>query len=194
MELYMGEVSQISEMANNVSKELFAWFKWEVFPLIDQNFPCSKVPRHAPDKDEHTHPVDIVFRYIDPYTGVKTVFNTDLKSYKTGSISKTMLRDSLKSLAKTIDCARISRSWKERYNAQNELIDLRGMLFVYNHDGEYDKEFYELFKPTKIDITEKRGISLDSVPLQKNQQIHLVEPKLINCMTTIINDASMLHS
>ncbi|MFM0721496.1 hypothetical protein PQQ73_34920 [Paraburkholderia strydomiana] len=63
-----GETAPIAEMANKVSKELFEWFRWERVPLMDQNFECVKKDKHAPKKkQDHTHPVDVVFNYIDPY-------------------------------------------------------------------------------------------------------------------------------
>ena len=66
----MAENSTISEMAAKVSDELFSFFRWEKVPLVDQNFPCLKESTHKPtDKEQdHTHPVDVVFHYIDPYT------------------------------------------------------------------------------------------------------------------------------
>lgn len=90
-----GEVSAIAEMANIVSSEIFNWFKWTRFPLMDQNFKCLKTDKHAPPKKKEQsldsapapteaseqerlrkHPVDVVFSYIDPYTAQRVMLNT----------------------------------------------------------------------------------------------------------------------
>ena len=69
------------------------------------------------------------------------------------------------------------------------------MLFVYNHDGEYDKNFYEVFKSEKVeDSKEGAGkIDLSNLPISKGQQVHIIEPKLVNYMLTIVNDTAHLH-
>lgn len=210
-----GEVSAIAEMANIVSCEIFNWFKWTRFPLMDQNFKCLKTDKHAPPKKQkeqspdsapatteaseqerlHKHPVDVVFSYIDPYTAQRVMLNTDLKSYKSGSISKTMIRSALKSLAVTIDCARSSPEWKGKYNHAED-SEVRGLLFVYNHDGEYDKKFYDVFKSEKVDGSDKgQGkVDLSNFPVCKGQQIHIIEPRTINYLLTIKNDSANLHT
>lgn len=178
-----GETANISEIANKVSEDLFKWFKWSKVPLMDENFTCVKNDSHAPKKVNHTHPVDAVFHYFDPHLNKEVYLNTDLKSYAKNSITAIKIRDALKSLATTIDCARASAEWKSKYILEQKTYEIRGMLFVYNHDGEYDKSFYETFK----------GVSLDSIKIQKDQLIHIVNPALINYMHTIVGDMTKLH-
>lgn len=193
----MAETSEIAEMANKVSEELFEWFKWEKIPIMDQNFACHKVDKHFLNTDENkskTHPVDVVFRYRDPYSGLFVYLNTDLKSYKKTSITTSMVRQALKSLAHTIECAAGSREWKEKYCLDQNSYEIRGMLFVYNHDGEFHKEFYDLFNPPKNTGGKlSGGIKLSSIPIARNQKIHIFEPLLINYMQTIIADMNELH-
>ena len=186
-----GETSNIQEMANLVSDRLFRWFKWDKVELMDENFDCVKVESHSNKKESHTHPVDIVFKYLDPYLNKQIYLNTDLKSYKKKSITPNSLRDSLKSLAYTIDCARASQEWQSRYIHDEMDYEIRGMLFVYNHDGDYDKKFYDVITPPKGSTA--KGIRTDNLPIAKGQQIHLVEPLLINYMSTITSDMSRLH-
>ncbi|MCQ4437276.1 hypothetical protein NO135_19980, partial [Clostridioides difficile] len=81
-----GETSAIAKMAVRVSDDLFEWFRWKRIPLPDLNFDCVKTATHAPSKDKHTHPVDAVFHYTDPYLNKIIYMNTDLKSYASGSI------------------------------------------------------------------------------------------------------------
>ena len=99
----------------------------------------------------------------------------------------------LQSIAKTIDCASISKEWKDRYGINSTNYDIRGMLFIYNHDGKYHREFYNTFKTTVNNDRKKLGINLKSIGLKKGQQIHIVEPLLISYMTTIIADMNKLH-
>lgn len=191
-----GETSQIAKMAEFVSKELLDWFRWERVPLPDQNFECVKAKIHAPRKEKHTHPVDAVFWYFDPYLGRKVYFNTDLKSYAKGSIDAGQIFPALKSLAQTIDCARVSEEWQKRYVLGEDPFEIRGLLFVYNHDADYDKSFYELLSsPVK-----KRGkksesaVKLETLPIQSGQTVHILEPQLISYLTTLVADAQRLHT
>lgn len=211
----MAETINISELAHIVSKDIFEWFRWEKIEFYDENFSCRKQDEHfsKEEKDEKeeesvveedktdseekkavkTHPVDIVFKYRDPYSGKDVLFNTDLKSYASNSIKASDVRDMLKSIAKTIDCASISSEWKNRYAIKSTKYEIRGMLFIYNHDGNYHKNFYDVFKTEKINNRRKLGIDLASIGLKTNQQIHIVEPLMISYMTTIIADVDKLH-
>lgn len=187
-----GETSNVSKMANKVSEEIFKHFRWGCLNLEDENFPCAKPSKHG-SKSEYTHPVDVVFYYTDPYKNKRVFFNTDLKSYKRESINPSSIRKALQSLSKAIDCARVSPVWRDRYSyMQDGSPEVRGMLFVYNHDGEFHKHFYSYIKPERGD-SQKRGVNLERLPLEKNQQIHIVEPRLISYLTTIVNDMKVLH-
>lgn len=217
-----GEVSAIAEMANLVANDLVKWFKWTKFPLVDQNFKCLKVEKHSAPRRKrktadnsledtgldiqttveegtipksHNHPVDVILSYVDPYTAKRVMLNTDLKSYQTSSISKTMIRNALKSLGNTIECARSSADWKAKYNFSED-ADIRGLLFVYNHDGDYDKNFYNIFlsAPGQNGDKGQGKIDISNLPISKGQLLHIIEPKIINYMLSIINDSASLHA
>ncbi|MFQ6249955.1 hypothetical protein [Yersinia enterocolitica] len=213
----MAETINICDLATEVSEDIFTWFKWDVIDLYDENFDCRKPEDHKKKKKgdaisdvsdadqessdivekelKHTHPVDVVFKYRDPYLGKDILLNTDLKSYASSSIRPGDVRDMLQSIAKTIDCANISPEWKTRYAIRSEKYEIRGMLFIYNHDGKYHRNFYDVFKTTIPVGSERKklGINLTSIGLKKNQQIHIVEPLIISYMTTIIADVDRLH-
>ncbi|WP_367351795.1 hypothetical protein [Achromobacter animicus] len=188
-----GETAPTAEMANRISREIFDWFKWKRVALMDQNFTCVKVGKHAgSDKPSHSHPVDVVFSYVDPYLNRRILMNMDLKSYAAASISGGPVRSALKSLAQTIDCARSSEEWSNRYDLETGDSEIRGALFVYNHDAEYHKNFFEIFNPKKSGRDEN-GIRTENLPLEPDMLLHVIDPLLINYMTTIISDANRLH-
>ncbi|HHR6404343.1 TPA: hypothetical protein ACS8BP_001274 [Providencia alcalifaciens] len=195
-----GETANIGAMAEKISDEIFKWFKWELVGTTNQNFCCIK-------KDEHqnstgNHPTDVVFRYFDPYLNRFVYFNTDLKSYAAGSITATSMRNALVSMARSIDCAESSSEWQERYCYAGETFEVRGLLFVYNHDGKFDQHFYDVFsgknkskaktkgksKGTEIE----RGINIANLPIKRGQKIHIVEPRVINYLSSVINDIKSL--
>jgi len=94
-----GERAGIAEIAVKVATELLPWLKWKYHSPPDQNFECVQVPKHKQSKNEtdevseqnHNHPTDVVYSYIDPYTEKTIAINTDLKSYATGTISNPIL-------------------------------------------------------------------------------------------------------
>lgn len=191
----MSETSNIAIMAEKVSEDIFKWFKWDHLPIKDLNFKCHKGAEHSSStQDKKTHPVDTIFKYKDPYKGRYIFFNTDLKSYKKSSITSSAVREALTSLARTIDCAEGSEEWNKRYSLNIQNYEIRGLLFVYNHDGEYHNSFSELFKP-KVGKGGKLagGINIGNLPVREGQQIHIIEPLLIQYMRTIISDMDKLH-
>jgi hypothetical protein len=193
-----GENEAIAKMAEYVSSELLSWFRWKRVQLPNQNFDCVKQADHtAKNKTTHTHPVDTVFYYSDPYLNRIIYLNTDLKSYASGSINAGNIYEALKSLAHTIDCARACEEWQDRYHLLGDLAyEVRGMLFVYNHDSDYDKSFYDVLTAPirRRGSSEPTPIKLEGVPIQDGQAIHIFEPQLISYLTTIMTDANRLHA
>lgn len=188
-----GEVANITEVAVKVTKDIFKWFKWDAVPIMDENFDCHKVDKHkAPPKKKskvlsepkHSHPVDVVFKYFDPYTNRVVMLNTDLKSYAKGSISTPNIIAALESLAKTIDCARSSSEWQRKYILDEMLYEIRGMLFIYNHDGEYHKDFLKLVEP----------INTDKLGIQEGQMLHVLDSERIRYLFTVVTDMKNLHA
>lgn len=143
----MAENGPIEDVAKKISDELFSRFKWRRNGPADQDFVCEKQEQHKPaDKKQlHTHPTDAVFYYKDPYLNKTVYFNTDLKSYGKSSIKKSSVESSLKSLANTVACAKRSQLWQEKYIIDSESYEIRGLLFVYNHDNLSTTDFYDFF-------------------------------------------------
>ena len=94
-----------------------------------------------------------------------------------------MIREALTSLAQTIDCCRNSDQWVTRYVSTERNWEVRGFLFVYNNDGQFDRNFYNYINGSFNPITKKTkntAIDLTKVPIKKDQKIHIADPKSIN--------------
>lgn len=180
----MGETKNIGEISDVLSRDIFKHFLWSTHPKTDDNFECTN-EKHlgGGGKPKATHPGDVVFFYQDPYLGKAVYLHTDLKSYAADSITSTSLRAAFKSLCMTIDCARASDSWREKYSIDDsEAYEVRGMLFVHNHDNGYDKPFYEAID--KVD--------LQALPVAAGTQLHYLGPEDIQRLYSIANDIRCL--
>lgn len=176
----MSETINIAEIAAKLSKDVFKYFLWETHPKSDDDFECSN-KKHLGEggKPKATHPGDVVFMYQDPYLGKTIYLHTDLKSYAADSITSTKLRGAFKSLCMTIDCARGSEHWRGKYSVnESEAHEVRGLLFVHNHDNGYDKPFYEAID--KVD--------LQALPVAPGTQLHFLGPHDIQRLYSISND------
>lgn len=176
----MAETINIGEIAARLSKDIFKHFLWETHPKTDDNFECTN-EKHVGEggKPKATHPGDVVFMYGDPYLGKTVYLHTDLKSYATNSITPTKLRYALKSLCMTIDCARCSEAWRAKYSIdESEAHEVRGLLFVHNHDNGYDKPFYEAIDK----------VNLQALPVAQGTQMHYLGPHDIQRLYSVAND------
>ncbi|MGE8070123.1 hypothetical protein [Serratia ureilytica] len=192
----MAENGPIEQIAKIVSSKIFERFKWTMSGPCDQDFLCIDEESHKPadKKKAHKHPVDVVFSYKDPYLNKTIHLNTDLKSYAKGSISPDMIETALTSLGNTISCAKHSSDWRDKYNICVGDSEVRGLLFVFNHDNDFDHNFYDFFDPPKPSGNRRKpkAVKLDNIPVSEGQQIHIVEPKTINYMMSIIADMNEL--
>ncbi|GAA6141942.1 hypothetical protein [Hydrogenophaga sp. 5NK40-0174] len=185
----MAETVNIGEISNRLSEDIFKHFGWVVHPKRDDNFPCVN-PNHTVKskkadasgkkiQQKKTHPGDVVFHYQDPYIGRRVYLHTDLKSYAKDSVSSVKLRSAIESLAMTVECGRSSEVWRTKYSVpEGEAFDLRGLLFVHNHDGLYMDDFDETVRKTK----------LGTIPIAPGVYIHLIGPHDISRLYTIAND------
>lgn len=151
----MAENVNITAMAELLSSEMFSEFMWETRGPMNHDWRCEQAERHG----HATHPCDVVFFYDEPYSNSRTYVHCDLKSYKKGSITSSNIKSALKSLAKQISCAEISGEWQTLHTHEGYTINIAGLLFIYNHDGEFDKEFdgmLDTVKTEDLDIP-KRG-------------------------------------
>lgn len=143
----MAETVNIAQMAEKLSDDLFAEFFWEKVGPINQNWPCEDKEHHKAE----THPSDVVFFYDEPYSQVRTYINCDLKSYAKDSITASSVQGAIESLARQVACAEKSDDWRKLYIHDHVSPEVCGLLFVYNHDGEYDKKFSGLLSKIKVE-------------------------------------------
>lgn len=130
-------------------------------------------------KPKSVHLADVVFYYNDPYLKKRIYLHTDLISYAKDSISTVKLRDAFKSLCMTIECAKDSDDWRAKYSIESgESYEVRGFLFVHNHDNEYANGFSE-----RID-----KINLNSLPMAPNTYLHFLRPADIQRLYSVGND------
>ena len=175
----MTETSKIALMAMKLSEDVFSEFFWTKVGPEDQNWPCE-------DKEHHgvnTHPADVVFYYEEPYSQRRTYVHCDLKSYAKGSITTGALQGAIASLAKQIACAEKSESWRSLYMHSNVTPNICGLLFVYNHDGEYDKDFSSLLN----------GVNHKDLMLPKGSQIFILGPRDIFWIDNVRYDIRQLR-
>lgn len=176
----MGESGNIEALAEEISQDVFKWFKWSWCPLRNVNWKC--VSDHHTN---NTHPSDVVYYYNDPYTGKTSYINTDLKSYKKGSINNTSIIKALNNLALSVECANISSDWQSKYISPDANIgEILGLLFIFNHDNEFDKELSEIIE------------KLDSKKLHIPEDVFLAlfDPLKIKNLLNIITDLEHLSA
>ena len=170
----MPETGNIEELAKIVSNDIFKWFKWKTCVLNDTNWEC--VSEHHKKK---THPSDVVFYYDDPYSGNVIYLNTDLKSYKKGSINTASISNALSSLSLAVECANISEDWQKKYLINDIGFDkVVGLLFIYNHDNEFDKDL--------VDIIE--AIDFEKIDFPESVKLVVFDPDKIRNLVNIVND------
>lgn len=175
----MAETEKIAQMAEILSGELFSEFFWKKTGTTNHNWACENQEIHK----NKTHPSDVVFYYDEPYSQSRTYINCDLKSYAKGTIKKTAIRDAIISLAKQVSCAEKSTEWHKLYIHDYVTPNICGLLFVYNHDGEYDKEFSQILS----------NITVEELDIPAGSKIFVLGPQDIYWLDNIRYDLCILR-
>lgn len=174
----MGETANIAAAAEQLAQELFADFGWARVGPMNENWACA-----SPQHELKTHPTDAVFAYEDPYEDRTVFVQTDLKSYAAGSISSGKLSSALRALGMATDCTRRSAEWQEMYRPEGSSGETVGLLFVFNHDGDFDKNFPKLL----AELDER------NVNLVKGCRVHVLGPQDIQFLVTVTHDMNALR-
>ncbi|CAB3809688.1 hypothetical protein [Paraburkholderia fynbosensis] len=155
----MAERVNIARIAEIVSADIFSKLGWEAHGVPNESWECNE-----PTHEKRDHPTDVTFVYQDPYSARNVHLITDLKSYAAGSIKEFSLRETIESLALAVDCAKDNPKWKELYLKAGAEYEIQGLVFIYNHDSEYDKSFPEqLHVVFQDDLTIPRGVKLSII-------------------------------
>ncbi|HDL8518520.1 TPA: hypothetical protein PXS10_001076, partial [Yersinia enterocolitica] len=174
-----GENSAIQRVASKISDEIFSVFKWKRTKREDMNWDCG-LEHH----NKKTHPSDVVFYYTDPYEEEIVYLNTDLKSYGEKSIAKGGVEGALQTLSLAVECANSSMVWRKKYLDDETLpYNVKGLLFLYNHDHLYHKDFYK-------DIMSK--VDLSDFSFTENHKLYLLDPHKIADIINISFDITNL--
>lgn len=169
----MAETANIAKMAELLSTDLFAEFHWTRTGSMNINWQCEDANHHR-----NTHPSDVVFHYDEPYVAARTYVNCDLKSYARGSITSAGMRAAVESLALSLACAEKSDEWQRLYVNTRFTPAICGLLFVYNHDGEYDRDFAGIM----------REINVSTLRVPKGSKLVVFGPDRIWWLDNVKND------
>lgn len=130
-----------------------------------------------------SHPSDVVFYYDEPYSMLRTYINTDLKSYKKGSINPSTVASAVQSLARSLECAEVSLEWREKFVHEEKSYRIVGLLFIYNHDGEYDLGFDDILS----------RVNQENLTIPKNSRIFILGPRDIRWLDNVRYDIVSLR-
>lgn len=184
----MSETANIAEVASKVSKEMFTKFGWHAQPRTDDVFECLDAKHKGGKsgaKEKKVHPTDVIFSYQDPYADKRIYLLTDLKSYKSDTITTGKIRSALQQLAMAVECAQHSADWKSKFAIdQGEAHAVRGLLFVHNHDGLYAKIFRD----------EMKKVNVRTLAMRDGVYLHYLGPDDITRLYKIALDIKILIS
>lgn len=167
----MAETANIARMAEVLAKDVFSRFLWTPVGGLNQNWACLKSEQHQ----RATHPSDVVLFYDEPYSVRRTYVNCDLKSYSRPSITLGAVATALQSLALALSCAEVSDEWRKMYMHEGKTPDVIGLLFIYNHDGEYDKDFDRILTALKN----------EKLAIPKGSRIFILGPRDIQWLDNV---------
>ncbi len=205
-----GETKQTAEIANLISKDLFAHFGWKRAGTSDHNFVGQPPPQEAKTKandeaatdepddaadDEEDspseakaggklkeYPADVVFWYDDPYYHRRTFIHFDLKSYGASSINYKTVVKALRRLSTVIAIADSSEDWSKKFAPNQSNFDINGALFVYNHDNKAGTRFSEFLQK----------IGPLTIPIPEKKCVYVFSPERISYLLSVANDMERL--
>ncbi|MFB9123571.1 hypothetical protein ACFFYR_10165 [Paraburkholderia dipogonis] len=175
----MPENDHIARQAELVASELFSEFFWEKVGPTNHDWPCEDQQRH----EVKTHPCDVVYYYDEPYSPLRTYVHCDLKSYAKGTIQQAAVKAAAESLAKQIACADRSDDWRRLHVHEHVTYSVCGLLFVYNHDGEYEANFQ----------SNLLGIDPEKLQLPKGARLFVLGPKEIFWLDNIRSEVQRMR-
>ncbi|MBX4961370.1 hypothetical protein [Rhizobium binae] len=175
----MGETAVIARMAEKLADEILAEFFWRKSGPMNVNWDCENPEVHGVKK----HPTDTVFFYDEPYSEARRYLQCDLKSYGKTSITRPQMKAAIVSLAKQVTCAEISSDWQRMYVDDQTTPVISGLLFVYNHDDEYDADFDHLLS----------DIRSEDLQLNPDSRLFIFGPDDINWLDRVATEIRQMR-
>lgn len=175
----MAETQVIARMAEKLSDGIFDEFFWRRTGPMNENWECMHQQRHG----VKTHPTDAVFFYDDPYSGGRRYIQCDLKSYSKKSIEHSKIKSAIISLSKQVTCAEVSEDWQRKYLVGEYDAAISGLLFVYNHDDEYDADFDNLL----------RDVRSEDLDLKIGSRVFVFGPDDINWFDRVATEIAQMR-
>ncbi|SQI37408.1 Uncharacterised protein [Serratia plymuthica] len=177
-----GETKNIDEIAGIISSRIFDELGWQCQKTTDISWGCC-LKSHLSSKQleaenpNKTHPTDVVFKYRDPYSDVTQYIQTDLKSYCASTLDGTKrILNTVRSLSQQVACAPRSPEWRNLFvDNTNELYQVHGMLFIYNHDNEYDSDL----------INKLNGAATASYDFPEKSMLAIFDPVMIRFLLDV---------
>jgi hypothetical protein len=173
----MAETAPTARMAEWLSDQIFDEFGWQRRPPRDTNWACVTA-RHHKKEGKKVHTSDAVFTYDHPYQHDQTYLTTDLKSYASSSIQKAKIRDALRSLAESADCANKSEEFQKLYVNDASAWKVEGLLFVLNNDSKFSDDFYTKFE----------SIASSGFKLKPHLRLFVLGPEEVRYLLTVAAD------
>lgn len=174
----MSERVNIARLAEIVSEQIFSKFGWQTIGPPNESWDCTEPTTHGV-KD---HPTDVTFVYEDPYSAANVHLLTDLKSYASGSIADYPLKHAIESLAQAVACAKTNKNWKRLYLKDGGTWEVHGLLFIYNHDSEYDRTF----------SAQLHSIFQQKINIPNGVKLYILGPDDIWYLNEILTDLAQL--
>lgn len=174
-----GEREATARMAKRVADDVFPAFGWRQVGGLNANFDCTSPEDHVTEN----HPSDVVFTYEDPYTPVPIYVQFDLKSYASGTLKASKIREALESMARSTACANRSEEWRNKYIDGTRPALCVGALFIYNHDASYDKSFTSVL----------RSAGAKPLGIPPNQRLVVFGPDDVAYLASVAKDMKSLR-
>lgn len=132
----MGELSQIiGKNLENFGSTLFESLDWEI---LHQNveFNCTRSQhKNTKGKDKHTHGIDILHGYVNPFTRRKEAIITECKNHLWKDFIPSQLNIWVEELVNTIECASVSPDVAPYLK---DRILVGGIILYNSSDNQYE--------------------------------------------------------
>jgi hypothetical protein len=159
----VGETANIAAISEKISGTIFQVFGWQQYGPVNFNF---REDSALGEKAKQKRPCDVIFGYQDPFLNDEVFLITDLKSYaKSTAKDAEKLKKAISNLGNAHRAANNSDDFQGHLPVEG--ASLSSLLFIFNHDQEYDKDFGTALAenhPSPLDIPTKSNLYVFGPP------------------------------